>query len=974
MLRTLLFSLLLFLYKDFFAQDFSYTRYDIKDGLAGSSVFCAAQDKQGFMWFGTESGLSRFDGVHFKNFTTEDGLPDNEIINLFCDSKGRLWMMPFSRSLCYYHKGRLHTRQNDSLLSKFKIGRNIFFVAEDKKGTIAFGEQYRIHLLKDTSVTHIDIAKYFDNIPGDATITAMSTDEFGTIQLRIGTRLFRIVENQLVLAYTELGGLNNNIGELAIGKNFLISIQPYLATKTVPDDITIAFYRMQQTRTIKSVPGHINFSILSDSLFSKNTNDGAFIYNGHSDRPAEHHLAGKSISYVFRDDEKNTWFCTQREGVFKLNSPFVSGYRFKGNNNKLLSIYSLYWHKSDLWVGTEDSYLFTFRPATGMARLQPYTKDIIGSSRNATKSLLETKTNDLLIALQKEIRTVSGAINGISGSIKDVTPAYDSLALVATSNGVFLINTVTLERDDMVWPIRATTAHYSKSNECFYIGTLEGLYKVTKQKQVRYVGDDTSLLRNRIASIQEATDGTMWIATYDRGVIKYKGDKVLDHISKEDGLSSNISRCLFLRGNNLWVGTDRGLDKITFSENNYTITKYNVADGLVSDFINCVYADDSLVYVGTPEGISYFDHNKISQTAPCLLRITDIIVSDNSLADSASFVLPRKQNNIRFEYAGISYRSGGDITYRYRLSGLDTGWRITKENFLNYPILSPGNYTMELQAINKFGVESEIIRIPFLIEKFWWERLWVRIVAIIGFLFLVGFISNRRIKQVRSREKEKNILREQISTLEQMALKAQMNPHFIFNSLNSIQHYVLDKDIVGANKYISGFSRLIRLTLENSSKSEISIDEEVDYLSQYLELEKIRQSDKFSYSINVMPGILHNGYTISPMLLQPFVENCIRHGIRYRNDSAGHIKIDITKHENGLRFTIEDNGVGRAVAGAYKSSNPIEYQSRGVALTEQRISLINKNKKEKIDITISDVEKEGVVAGTKVVMNYPHVN
>jgi hypothetical protein len=395
---------------------------------------------------------------------------------------------------------------------------------------------------------------------------------------------------------------------------------------------------------------------------------------------------------------------------------------------------------------------------------------------------------------------------------------------------------------------------------------------------------------------------------------------------------------------------------------------------LVSDFINCVYADDSLVYVGTPEGISYFDPDKISQKAPCLLRITDIIVSDRSLLNNVSFVLPRKQNNIRFEYAGISYRSGGDIAYRYRLSGLDTGWRVTKVNFLNYPILSPGNYTMELQAMNKFGVESEIIRIPFLIEKFWWERVWVRIVAIIAFLVIVGFITNRRIKQVRSREKEKNLLREQVSLLEQMALKAQMNPHFIFNSLNSIQHYVLDKDIVGANKYISGFSRLIRQTLDNSSKSEISIDEEVDYLSQYLELEKIRQADKFSYSINVMPGILYNGYTISPMLLQPFVENSIRHGIRYRSDSDGHIKIDIAEYEEGLRFIIEDNGVGRAVAGEYQSRNPIEYQSKGIALTEQRINLINKNKKEKIEITITDINKDGVVAGTKVVMNYPHRN
>src|SRR4030095_625628 len=302
------------------------------------------------------------------------------------------------------------------------------------------------------------------------------------------------------------------------------------------------------------------------------------------------------------------------------------------------------------------------------------------------------------------------------------------------------------------------------------------------------------------------------------------------------------------------------------------------------------------------------------------------------------FTLARRNNNVRFEYAGISYRSGGEIFYRYRLSGLDTGWHITKDNFLNYPTLLPGDYTMELQGLNKFGIKSEIIRLPFSIKKFWWEKTWTQISAIILFLFIIGFFMNRRIKQVRLREKEKNLLREQVSALEQMALKAQMNPHFIFNSLNSIQHYVLDKDIVGANKYIAGFSRLIRLTLDNSSKPEISIEEEIKYLSQYLEMEKMRTGNKFNYSIHVPDEIFYNGQSISPMILQPFVENSIRHGIRYRDDSNGHIKIEVIQYEKGLKFIIEDNGVGRIIAGTFKSKSPIEYQSKGISLTEQRIN------------------------------------
>ena len=947
------------------SQDFSYTRYDIKDGLAGSSVFCAAQDKEGFMWFGTESGLSRFDGVHFKNFTTEDGLPDNEIIGIFCDSKGRVWLIPFRKSICYYYKGKLHTQQNDSLLSKLQITGNIFFIAEDKYGNLAFAENYRIHLIKDTSISVITVTEEF-------VISALATDSSGVFQVYSRLELFHILGDSLVSLKRREGIYN--MGEIAIGKTFLVGQKTVLPQ--AGDEfgkIKLIFPRTNVSRLFKSIMGHISFSILSDKLFSDNTNNGAVIYNCSDEIYREHHLPGKSVSSVFLDNENNLWFCTQREGIYKLNSPFVSGHRFMGIHNKQLSVHSLCRYKENLWVGTEDGYVFTFDPVTGSAVIPPKTSDSMGGASNVTKVLLEIKTRDLLIGRQKQILALSGLSNAQTGSLKDIRPAYENNVLVSTSNGVWLMDFITFKVGETIWNDRATTAHYS--DNFFYIGTLDGLYIVTKQKEIYFAGNDDPLLKSRIAAIREAPDGTLWIATNDRGIIKYKNRKVLAHITSEQGLSSNICRCLFLRGNQLWVGTDKGLHKIETETDAYPITKYTAADGLVSDFINCVYADDSLVYVGTPEGISYFDDKKISHQTPCLLRLTDIAVSGRSIAPGTRyFSLERRNNNVRFEYAGISYRSGGEIFYRYKLSGLDTNWRITKENFLSYPTLSPGNYVMELQAINKFGIESEIISIPFSIKKFWWEKTWIRILCIILFLFIIGVAVNRRIRQIRLREKEKNLLREKISLQEQMALKAQMNPHFIFNSLNSIQHYVLDKDIVGANKYIAGFSRLIRLTLDNSSKPEISIEEEIKYLSQYLEMEKMRTGNKFNYSVHVPEEIFYSGQSISPMILQPFVENSIRHGIRYRNDSNGHIKIEVIHYEKGLKFIIEDNGVGRIIAGTFKSKSPIEYQSKGISLTEQRINLMNMNRNEKIEIAMTDVEYEGTVAGTRVIIIYPTTN
>lgn len=942
------------------AQNFSYTHYGLKEGLAGSNVYAATQDNEGFIWFATETGVSRFDGVHFKNFTIDDGLPDNEILNLFCDSKGRLWMMPFRKTISYYHKGKLYTQKNDKLLAHLQLTGNILFMAEDKQGNIALSEAYKIHFIRDKQDTVLNIPQ------NDSHVNTLATDRSGNIMVSTRTSLYRMSGGHLNLSYNAENSFDVN--QVELNRSLFVS------KKT--DLIVVRTHAGKIIHTINSPENLVSFSFLSDSVYSVNTQNGSFIYSIHSSAPLQHYLKGRTVTDVFRDTEGNLWFCTNREGVYKLNSPHVSNQFFTSKNGKFLSVHSLCKFEDKLWVGAEDGYLFTTSIASGNVRTEPHTQKMSSFRRNQTRVLLETRNKELLIGTESHIVTSLTTKITPAGALKDITPAFGDHVLVSTSSGVWLINTSVIKEANFdtikaIWNERATTAHYS--NGIFYIGTLDGLYELTEDGKITLPEKTEPLLKSRIAAMRETEDGILWLATYDRGIVGYKNKKVIFNITKDDGLSSNICRNLFLRHDELWVGTDNGLNRITIDGKKFNITKYSVADGLLSNFINAICIDDSLVYVGTPEGISYFDDKKISQKAACLLRLTNIIISGKTVAsDSSNLILPRKSNNIRFEYAGISYRSGGEIYYRYRLSGLDTAWRTTKENFLDYPTLLPGDYVMELQAINKFGTKSEIIAFPFTIKKFWWEKVWVQVGAIALFLLALGLVTNRRIRQIKSREEEKNLLREKISMLEQMALKAQMNPHFIFNSLNSIQHYVLDKDILGANKYISGFSSLIRQTLDNSSKPEISIEEEIKYLSQYLELEKMRTGNGFSYSISISDETVHNGHTISPMVLQPFVENSIRHGIRYRNDSNGHIKIEVIEYEKGLKFTIEDNGVGRAAAAVFKSKNPIEYQSKGIALTEERISMMNKNRKQKIEVTLADVEDNGTIRGTKVAIVYPH--
>jgi len=367
-------------------------------------------------------------------------------------------------------------------------------------------------------------------------------------------------------------------------------------------------------------------------------------------------------------------------------------------------------------------------------------------------------------------------------------------------------------------------------------------------------------------------------------------------------------------------------------------------------------------------------HYSVDPGAFRLVMLGAISSGNDRLADTAYLRLPYNKSDIRFEYVGISYKSAGDITYRYRLQGLDSSWKSTKESFLEYPTLPSGDYALQLQAVNKFGVASRIQSLHFTVATPFWKTVWFDVVVLALFLLLTWLFVNLRIKHLRRRQAEQEELHKRMAETEHMALQAQMNPHFIFNCLNSIQQYIFDQDIQVANKYLTGFAKLIRSTLQNSSKPFITLADEMDYLSAYLSLEKLRFKEKMDYTIEVDPSLRGNmeDIHIPPMLIQPYVENSMRHGLRHRTEAGGYIRINVRQEGDKLMFIIEDNGIGREQAARFKTREHIEYQSKGMSLTADRIRLINTVNGDSIRVEVFDLkDRQGEAAGTRVVIRFP---
>jgi len=944
------------------SQEYSYTHYDISDGLAGSTVYCITQDKEGFIWTGTETGVSRFDGTHFHNYTTIDGLPDVEVLEMFSDSKGRVWMAPFSKSICYYYKGRFHNQENDSVLRKFRLRSKVEQYAEDREGNILAATMNAVYLLKtDGSVKEYDSIRH--QPIHDCSSVSMSFD--GHFLVMDGLAVYKLANDEFTVQ------LPVNIES---STSFYVSMNPWgLIWRR--DSVDAVIHSFATGKTVvqpfeRAGYRHISFGTLDDSLFYYNEFTGSTEYNLHTGK-RRRLLPGRQVSRTFRDASGSLWFTTLGQGIYRLNSDEFRTIRLMTPEKEPSSVYGIRRVGDQLIVGDNHNYIF----ALGLPD-QEVRKSITLTvpSKNRIVDFGPTSNGNVYIASDIGVEMMSPAFrrtfcNPIG--LKSCLRIDDSRLLVASFWGAGIFNLNTFRISDTLWRERSTNVFFHR--DTVFVGTLNGLYAVAPDKSVHFLGEKIPFFRKRIGAMTESSDGTLWVASYDAGVIGYRNGNIVAAFSKRDGLTSDICRTLFVNGNTLWVGTDRGLTRVRLDRPGFPMDRYTSQDGLGSDMINSIDVDGDVTYVGTPSGLSYFDEKKIDVSEDCRLYLLSINNSNRErVGDTAALFLPRTDKHLRIEFAAISYRSVGDITYRYRLLGLDSAWRTTKETFLEYPTLPSGDYDLQLQAVNKFGLKSGILPLHFVVETPWWQTFWFEGLVLLTVAALIWLLVSLRIRQIRNRQREKEQLSQRMMELEHTALQAQMNPHFIFNCLNSIQQYIFDQDILAANKYLTGFSKLIRSTLQYSSKPFILLSEEINYLSGYLSLEKLRFKDKMDYTIIVDPALQGSDYVVPPMLIQPYVENSMRHGLRHKTQGKGVITIRFRHEGNRLSVVVEDNGIGRKGAAAFKTREHIEYQSKGMSLTADRIRIINSRYSEAIRVEVIDLEDEaGRPAGTRVVMEFP---
>lgn len=252
------------------------------------------------------------------------------------------------------------------------------------------------------------------------------------------------------------------------------------------------------------------------------------------------------------------------------------------------------------------------------------------------------------------------------------------------------------------------------------------------------------------------------------------------------------------------------------------------------------------------------------------------------------------------------------------------------------------------------------------------QRSWVLAMAVISaaslLIFTIMTFYQKRLQKQRLQQSE---LKAQISDMRMIALRAQMNPHFIFNCINTTQNFVLNSEKEAAYNYLAKFASLLRLVLENSGKSMVPLEDELEQLALYLELEAIRFNRKFSYSFEVDPALENGVYEIPGMILQPLIENAILHGLINRNDNLGTLIVRLQKREDTIVCTIKDNGVGRRKAAEIKSRKKIHYQSSAIPNIRERLEILQRENEQRIQLEIADLTESGEETGTRVSLTLP---
>jgi hypothetical protein len=910
------------------------------DELAGIHIYDLNQDDQSNYWLATNEGLYRYDGYEFFKMKSDEMFSES-LFNLRIDSEDNVY--------CHNLSGQIFKVKGDSCKFYFQIPDSLMkeeislSLDQDDDLLVLARKLFVVH--KDFSIR---VLNRTENISIGGGIFDFENEEKIVFDYR-SSELYRVKNKELKsLTKTPLGiwptffKLNNEFVGFDLTTTDLL-----FSDGEINHDLTAS---TRDRSRIYCDGRNVWFASLKGGVkVQKGLNQPLF-----SDKAV---FSNFFISAMMRDKENNIVIGTFRDGLIVIPNISSTTYQLPDRYDKPTQLVTS--DQFGVFVGSQNGKVYRLFPSGKMKVFYQ------NNSKFIEFMAYFPQTREIMVddKVPNFIDVHTGQTqNTVAGAVKDMKQVSGETYLMATNMGVRWIDIRTKEQWVMdEYKLRTNAVGYNPKTKRIYAGTSLGLYIGTEDKSENYTLRGQNILAKYIISKAD----TIMICTQDNGILNFVHDTIHTEWNVTNGLPSNHISKIVPYKNDYVLSTDKGVCII--SATGKTKRWIRIPEGLTTDRVTDIAIHNDFLYVSHSSAIQRIDLADLpddNQIPELILNAVEVNDVKQKFTSQEKPTYRFDHNRFTFEFALKTLKYRTEILYQYKLEGIDESWQTNSygDNRIEYKSLPSGEYSFRYRTSyrgNLSGEKTFVFAIATPFWRLWW--FWTLCAAL--FVLATYFVYTAQTKRQKVLAQNQRALVASKLT----AIQSQMNPHFIFNSLNSIQDLVLRQDGENAYNYISKFAFLVRKVLAFSEEEFIDIEDEFQMLNVYLELEELRFRKDFEFEI------IHEDpedVMIPPMIIQPFVENALKHGLLHKKGEK-RLKILTFLEEHSLRCIIEDNGVGREKSAQINKRKSQKHDSFSVKSIRSRFDILKSKYGGELGVEFEDLYEKNQATGTRVILKIP---
>lgn len=1004
--------------------DLQFNHINNRNGLSSNVVVTVAEDRQGFIWFGTDNGLNRYDGYRVKHYFHDDNdsnsLVFNSIERIVCDSRGRLWISTSGGLSCFLPDENRFINYTVAQAPPRRLQINSgTWVTEAKDGTIWIADQgnviFRVHDDMSLQTITLQVSPFiFEGVIEAGYKCMVAGNQRNELIAFCINRVyilnpqtlqpFRTYDFEKKLSHAAIRYMSQDDQGIYWFTTWNGNLWRFNAsTGALSEDRKINFIDIRQWNYNKY---NWMLGITSPGSFYLFSNKTASIKKLEWNPDDPYSIEGSEFFSLYIDHHNNLWIGTNRGvnymeasekafDIFPVTNPGSNNYE----RHTSTVPFSYFEDGNDTWLSKR--YMATFLYDDSMHIKKFYKSLYPLSSTNHNwlsqayyffkkgKELFISTDSGLVIydLLHETTKWYNPEQEKRAQDFRTII-AFDSnhIWIRAVSSGVFVFNTSTKKftgkfiYPDTVPGYLLSGCNYlfkTSRNEIFLSGN-EGRslgkyiparnhFEVVKP----FNGQQYHFPDTRIYGMDEDRLGRIWMTSINGMFVYDPAKNQIEQYYTGNGRMGGLFRVCFDNYGNAWTNGTSGIWCYLAEKNKWI--NFNNEDGLIgSDYAGILARNKKGDIVAAMEGaLAVFHPDKLNtgRREPPVL-ITEAAVGNKTIllplirGASKSIKLLPGQHSFSVDFAILGYYNAASLQYFYKLEPLMNDFHPNDNGHINFNALTPGRYMLHVKAENKAGdIHTKEDVMEIVVEPYWYQTWWFKPLALLIAAGIGIFFVRRRIAVI----KNESALKQKIVETEMQALRAQMDPHFIFNSLSSIENFIMQNEKRLASDYLNKFARLIRTILDSSRDELVTVAKDMEALQLYIDLEQISFNNKFTYNTVIDPELLNEDYRVPSLLIQPYVENAIVHGLGHSKEKELVLTVIARLESDHIKYIVEDNGIGRDKAQQYKTRNKPNHKSVGLKITEERINIYNKQRNGNGSVTITDLyDGNNNPAGTRV--------